>query len=68
MVLLDLGMPIMDGFEVCRALKRSPDLRDLRVVAQTGWGDAETVRQTKAAGFDAHMTKPIDLDKLLTLL
>lgn len=67
-VLLDIGMPIMDGFEVCRQLRSSPDLSGLRVVAQTGWGDAETRRKTEAAGFDDHMTKPIDLDELLKLL
>ena len=67
-VLLDIGMPVMDGFEVCRQLRSNPDLSGLRVVAQTGWGDAETRRKTQAAGFDDHMTKPINLDELLKLL
>jgi two-component system CheB/CheR fusion protein len=67
-VLLDLGMPIMDGFEVCRQLRENPVLRNTRVVAQTGWGDAETRRKTADAGFNFHLTKPLDLDVLWQIL
>ncbi len=67
-VLLDLGMPAMNGFEVCRQLRQNPALSGTTVVAQTGWGDLETRRQTAAAGFDHHLTKPVDLEALLSLL
>ena len=67
-VLLDIGMPVMDGYEVCRQLRQSPSLCGTRVVAQTGWGDAETRRRTKEAGFDEHLTKPVDLWALKDML
>ena len=67
-VLLDIGMPAMDGLEVCRRLRADPELSGATVVAQTGWGDRDMRRQTSAAGFDHHLTKPIDLPALLTLL
>ncbi len=61
-VLLDIGMPVMDGYEVCRKLRDDRSLCGTRIVAQTGWGDAETRRRTAEAGFDLHLTKPLDLD------
>jgi len=63
-VLLDIGMPVMDGFEVCRKLRSDKSLCGTRVVAQTGWGDPETRRRTAEAGFDDHLTKPVNLEKL----
>ena len=63
-VLLDIGMPVMDGFEVCRQLRSDTSLCGTRVVAQTGWGDPETRRRTAEAGFDEHLTKPVNLEKL----
>jgi len=68
LVLLDLGMPQMDGYEVCRQLREDPVLQKTRVFAQTGWGDAETRKRTSEAGFDDHMTKPIDLVALVNRL
>ena len=67
-VLLDIGMPVMDGFEVCRKLRSDTSLCGTRVVAQTGWGDPETRRRTAEAGFDEHLTKPVNLEKLKALL
>lgn len=67
-VLLDIGMPIMDGYEVCRQLRRDPVLTETRVVAQTGWGDSETRKRTAEAGFNDHLTKPVDLGALAKLL
>ena len=67
-VLLDLGMAAMNGFEVCRQLRQDPALSGTTVVAQTGWGDNETRRQTAEAGFDHHLTKPLDLEALHYLL
>jgi two-component system OmpR family response regulator len=67
-VLLDLNMPLINGFEVCRQLRREPKLYGTRVVAQTGLGDPETRQRTKDAGFDLHLTKPVDLYALAELL
>ncbi len=67
-VLLDLGMPGMDGFEVARRLRAMPEGRDVLLVAQTGWGQEEERARTKAAGFDVHLAKPVDIDALMGLL
>lgn len=67
-VLLDIGMPVMDGYEVCRKLRSDPSLCGTRVVAQTGWGDPETRRRTAEVGFDHHMTKPLDLRAVKDLI
>jgi len=67
-VLLDLGMPGMDGFEVARRLRASHEGRDLKLVAQTGWGQEDDRRRTREAGFDAHLAKPIDLAALERIL
>jgi signal transduction histidine kinase len=67
-VLLDLGMPGMDGFEVARRLRATPEGREVFLVAQSGWGQEEDRNRTKAAGFDAHLAKPVDVDALMGLL
>ncbi|MGJ7506030.1 hybrid sensor histidine kinase/response regulator [Variovorax sp. GT1P44] len=67
-VLLDLGMPKMDGFEVCRRLRATDwGFRPL-VVAQTGWGQKHDRERTRDAGFDHHVVKPVALDDVLALL
>jgi signal transduction histidine kinase/CheY-like chemotaxis protein len=66
-VLLDLGMPGLDGFEVCRRLQGVSPHRP-RVVAMTGWGRQEDRSRTLAAGFDAHLVKPVDLSELTRML
>jgi len=69
--LLDLGMPKLDGFEVCRRIRAEPWGRTMRLVAQSGWGQDEDRRRTAAAGFDHHLVKPIDplaLDALVQAL
>jgi DNA-binding response OmpR family regulator len=63
-VLLDLGMPGMDGYDVARELRRDPRWQALRIIALTGWGQEADRRKTSEYGFDFHMTKPIDLDAL----
>jgi signal transduction histidine kinase/ActR/RegA family two-component response regulator len=66
-VLCDIGLPDIDGMEVVRRLRSAhPDA--MRCIALTGYGQAEDVRQAIKAGFDAHLTKPINLDQLMTLL
>ena len=63
-VLLDLGMPEMNGFEVARALQTVPGRTRMTVVAITGYGDEETVANSRAAGFDRHLLKPAPLQAL----
>jgi signal transduction histidine kinase/ActR/RegA family two-component response regulator len=63
-VLLDLGLPVMDGFEVARALRADPSLKDVFIAALTGWGAEGDRRRTAQAGFDAHLTKPVELAAL----
>ncbi|HSK08987.1 MAG TPA: PAS domain-containing protein [Vicinamibacterales bacterium] len=67
-VLLDIGLPVIGGLEVARELRRRPETAHARLVALTGWGQAEDRRQTAEAGFDHHMTKPTDPKALERLL
>ncbi len=67
-VLLDLGMPRMTGYEVCRRIRERPEGRNVLVVAMTGWGQAEDRRRTEEAGFDRHLVKPVDPAALIKLL
>jgi two-component system CheB/CheR fusion protein len=60
-VLLDLGMPDMDGFEVARRIRADPALAGVRIAALTGWGQESDRERTRGAGFDFHLTKPVDL-------
>jgi CheY-like chemotaxis protein len=67
-VLVDLGLPDIDGFEVCRALRRGSAASALKVVAVSGRDDDETRRLSVEAGFDAHLIKPIARAQLMRLL
>ena len=67
-MLLDLGMPAMDGFEVVRRLRERPDWENLTVVALSGWGQDEDRRKTAAAGFHYHLLKPAAVQQLEALL
>jgi CheY-like chemotaxis protein len=67
-VLLDLMMPGMDGFEVAARMRREPWGRDIRLVALTGWGQEDHRRRTREAGFDRHLTKPADVVALEDVL
>lgn len=66
--LIDIGLPGMDGVEVCRQLRARPWGRSMFLVAQTGWGDDSDRRRTADAGFDVHLTKPLDPAGLVALL
>ncbi|CAN7703166.1 MULTISPECIES: response regulator [Duganella] len=64
-ILLDLGMPGMDGYEVATALRALPENRNLALVAFTAWGDVATRQRTRSVGFDQHITKPASLDEIV---
>jgi PAS domain S-box-containing protein len=67
--LLDIGMPDLDGYEVAKQIRETEWGRNLRLIALTGWGQDEDKRRARAAGFDHHLTKPVDprcLDELLS--
>jgi PAS domain S-box-containing protein len=61
---LDLGMPMMDGYELARAFRARPALAGVVLVALTGWGQPEDRQRTREAGFDYHLVKPVDADAL----
>ncbi len=63
-IVLDIGLPNVDGYEVARMLKRHPALQSIRLVAHTGYGSPEDRRKAQEAGFDAHLVKPAELDDL----
>jgi CheY-like chemotaxis protein len=67
-VLLDLGMPIMDGFETAEQIRARPEFQDVALVAITGWGQDRDRQRTDAAGFAAHLIKPVNLDQLEAVL
>jgi PAS domain S-box-containing protein len=64
LVLLDIGLPGMSGYEVAREIRRSPALREVMLVALTGWGAPGDQQQSQEAGFNQHLTKPVSLEVL----
>ena len=67
-VLLDIGLPRLDGHEVCRRVREQDWGKDIVMIAVTGWGQADDRRKSSEAGFNGHLVKPIDYDNLLGLL
>ena len=67
-VLLDIGLPDMDGYEVARRLRRQPQTKDVRLIAMTGYGQDSDRQSSQEAGFDHHLVKPVDSQKLQDLL
>ncbi|WBY02095.1 response regulator [Ramlibacter tataouinensis] len=67
-VLLDIGLPGMNGFEVAHQLRKQPASRDALLIALTGYGEAESRSRSAQAGFDFHMVKPADVNLLLTMI
>jgi CheY-like chemotaxis protein len=67
-ILMDIGMPGMSGHEVARHIRSRPEFNDITLVALTGWGQEEDRLQSKASGFDHHLTKPVNLNTLSELL
>jgi len=67
-LMLDLDMPGMDGFQVAENLRARPGMQGTRIIAQTAHGDAETRARTARAGFDLHLTKPLSLARIGDML
>jgi CheY-like chemotaxis protein len=66
--LLDIGMPDLSGYEVARRIRQEAWGRNAYIVALTGWGQAQDKEAARAAGFDEHLTKPVDPAVLEALL
>jgi CheY-like chemotaxis protein len=64
-VLCDIGLPGLDGYGVASALRRGPETAAVRLIAVTGYGDEEDRRRSREAGFDVHLVKPVDPERLL---
>jgi signal transduction histidine kinase len=67
-ILLDIGLPGMDGYEVAKAIRGNPDTRDIRIIAVTGYGRSEDRARSRQAGINHHLTKPIEPDALNRLI
>jgi len=67
-VLLDIGLPTMSGYEVCQAIRLDLGGDDIVIFALTGWGSEADFERTRRAGFDAHLVKPVDIGALAALL
>ena len=67
-IVLDIGLPGLDGYRVAEALRREPAFDNVRLVAVSGYGQAEDRSRAKAAGFDHHLVKPVDFSELVTVL
>ncbi len=63
-VFLDIGLPDIDGYEVCRRIRNLPHGMSAALVAITGWGSEDDKRRAREAGFDAHLTKPVELSQI----
>ena len=65
---IDIGLPGMDGYQLAAEIRRRRAGAPLRLVAFTGYGGAEDIARATAAGFDAHLVKPVEIDRLLAVL
>ena len=67
-ILLDIGVPGMNGYEACRAIRQQPWGKRIAIIALTGWGQDEDRRKSREAGFDHHLVKPVKFEDLMELL
>jgi PAS domain S-box-containing protein len=67
-VLLDIGMPKLNGYDACRRIRTEPWSKGMMLIAQTGWGQDDDRQRTEQAGFDGHLVKPVDPSALMRLL
>jgi PAS domain S-box-containing protein len=67
-ILLDIGLPGLDGYQVARLIRQTPDLAHVRLIALTGYGQQQDRDRSRDAGFDRHLVKPVHLDSLIETL
>jgi CheY-like chemotaxis protein len=67
-ILLDIGLPGIDGYEVARMLRQEDCCRDALMIAESGYGQDEDLRRSKESGFDHHLVKPVDYNALMAIL
>ena len=67
-ILLDIGLPRLNGFDACRRIRANPWAENILIIALTGWGQEEDRRKSAEAGFDGHLVKPVDMAELMKLL
>jgi PAS domain S-box-containing protein len=67
-VMMDIGLPGITGYELCPLIRKIPGMKDATFIAQTGWGQEKHRRQSKEAGFDHHLIKPVEINQLEQLL
>jgi two-component system CheB/CheR fusion protein len=67
-VLLDIGLPDLDGYEVARRMRAVPEIRGTKLIAVTAHGSESDLAQAREVGFDGHITKPVELRKLLSMM
>jgi CheY-like chemotaxis protein len=67
-IFLDIGLPEMDGYEVARRLRAAPATAGVRIITLTGYGRAQDRRRAEAGGFDHHLVKPVEFDRLQEVL
>jgi CheY-like chemotaxis protein len=67
-ILLDLGLPKLSGYEACRRIREQPGGKEIVIIAQTRWAQDDDRQRTQEAGFDHHLVKPVDPQELMKLL
>ncbi len=67
-ILLDIGLPGMDGYQVAEAIRRASGFEKLRVIVVSGYGEEQARRRSQEAGCTLHLVKPVDIESLLNLL
>ena len=65
---IDIGLPGMDGYQLAAEIRRRLAGKPMRLIAFTGWGSPDDVARARAAGFDAHLVKPVEIESLLAAL
>jgi CheY-like chemotaxis protein len=68
LALVDLGLPVMSGFDLARRIRQNPACNSTRLIALSGYGQDADVRAAAEAGFDHHLTKPADPERLVRLI
>ena len=67
-ILLDIGLPGLDGYQIARLIRQTPELAHIRLIAVTGYGQQQDRERSLNAGFDHHLVKPIQFDSLIAIL